>query len=187
MSICTLHNIRRCLFSLPSTNKIQAYAEKRIIGFSANQMYNVVNDVGQYSEFVPWCKKSEANKISDSLTLCDLTIGFPPLREKYRSRVTSLPPFVVHSVCADGSLFEVLDTTWRFGPGLSTDFDQTCTLYFSLKFKFKYSIHARISHLFFDQVVKTMVKAFLKRAEELYGPPSFNHFDSKVEIIDYKS
>ncbi|CEF67197.1 Coenzyme Q-binding protein COQ10, mitochondrial [Strongyloides ratti] len=182
-----MYNVRRYLFSLPKVNKNQVYAEKRVIGYSSSQMYNVVNNVEKYSEFVPWCKKSEVVKISDNLTICELTIGFPPLWEKYKSRVTSLPPYVVHSVCADGSLFEVLDTTWRFGPGLSENLDQTCTLYFSLTFQFKYSIHAQLSHLFFDQVVKTMVKAFLKRAENLYGPPSFNHFDSNIEIIDYKS
>uniref|UniRef100_A0A0N4ZVL8 C2H2-type domain-containing protein n=1 Tax=Parastrongyloides trichosuri TaxID=131310 RepID=A0A0N4ZVL8_PARTI len=187
MNTTTMNNLRRCMFSLPKVNKSQRYAEKRIIGFSANQMYDVVNNVEKYAEFVPWCKKSEIHKISDNLTLCDLTIGFPPLSEKYKSRVTSLKPYVVHSVCADGSLFETLDTTWRFGPGIPSNPEQTCTLHFSLTFQFKYSLHAQLSHLFFDQVVKTMVKAFLKRAENLYGPPSFDHFDSKVEIIEYKS
>uniref|UniRef100_A0AC35U0E9 C2H2-type domain-containing protein n=2 Tax=Rhabditophanes sp. KR3021 TaxID=114890 RepID=A0AC35U0E9_9BILA len=178
---------KRYLFNLTGAANKQAYAERRIIGYSADQMYHVVNTVTEYPQFVPWCKKANVKIISENLSLAELTIGFPPLSEHYQSRVTSLYPNVVHSVCSDGSLFDVLDTTWRFGPGLENDKQNTCTLHFSLVFQFKYSIHAHLSHLFFDQVVRTMVKAFLKRAEKLHGPPSFNHFDSKVEVLEYKS
>jgi len=43
-----------------------------------------------------------------------------------------------------------------------------------------------MSHLFFGQVVRKMVSAFLQRAEVVYGPPSFDHWDSPPVILSYK-
>ncbi|ULU01048.1 hypothetical protein L3Y34_001439 [Caenorhabditis briggsae] len=166
-------------------SKEMAYSEKRLIGFSRDEMFKVVSDVSEYHHFVPWCRSSTVEHEHESSQIATLEIGFPPFMEKYTSRVIYIKPSVVHSVVIENdNLFKTLDTTFRFGKG-NPSVERSCTLHYDLVFEFESAFHSRIAHLFFDKVVKTMVSAFLHRAEKLYGAPEFPH--TPPQVLQYKS
>jgi len=59
------------------------------------QMFDIVADVESYEQFVPWCKESNVTQRHGSGFRCRLTVGFPPVIERYTSVVTVSRPHMV--------------------------------------------------------------------------------------------
>ncbi|EDV26261.1 uncharacterized protein TRIADDRAFT_22596, partial [Trichoplax adhaerens] len=137
--------------------------------YSADEVFQVVADVTDYAEFIPWCRSSKVVRPIPNGFLATLEVGFPPISETYTSVVTLIRPTLARAVCKDGRLFKHLETTWRFSPGLANN-PNTCFLEFEIIFEFNSSIHNQLSGLFFEDIVKKMISAFDKRCHEIHGP-----------------
>jgi len=146
----------------------QVWSERKVVGYSCQQLFNVVSQVEKYEEFIPYCKKSVITLKKDSSLSANLVIRFKPFFNiSYTSHVTMIEPYLVTALCKDMKLFEHLRTVWKFSP---LEENPSHTLVdFAVSFKFQNSYHSYVAGLFIDDIVKKNMQAFLTRAEDLYG------------------
>ncbi|EIE24269.1 hypothetical protein COCSUDRAFT_28720 [Coccomyxa subellipsoidea C-169] len=164
---------RRSAFGLPNLNgdTSKHYQERRLIGYSPKQLYDVVAAVEHYKEFVPWCQRSEIiQERPPDFVEAELEVGFKLFVERYTSQVHLHRPGKVVSHVYDSTLFDHLDSTWEFKPGPTPG---STWLFFSVDFAFKSPLYRHIASVFFDEVVKHMMGAFEGRCKHLYGSSAF--------------
>ena len=141
------------------------HAESRIIQYTPEQLFDLVADVDRYPRFLPWCVASRVRSRSDTLLVADLTIGFGPFRESFTSRVTLDRPSRV-TVKYENGPFRYLNNQWDFTPR-----DTGTEVAFFVDFEFRSRILQAAIGVVFNEAVRRMVNAFLKRARDVYGPP----------------
>lgn len=145
------------------------HAETRTVPYSPKQMFDLVTDIGRYPEFLPWCLAARVTGREDGVLWADLVVGKGPFRESFTSKVLleegagGDPPRI--DVDYIKGPMRKMDNHWVFRPrgDGGTEID------FSVQFEFKSRMLDRVMAGFFDQLVRSMVAAFEKRAHALYG------------------
>jgi coenzyme Q-binding protein COQ10 len=138
---------------------------------SAEQMYDLIADVASYPKFLPWCTAARINSTkpaedgAGTVIDADLVISFKLFREKFASRVT-LNPIASHIDVEylDGP-FRYLNNHWQFN-ALE---DGACEVDFFVDFEFKSPMLQAVIGMVFNEAMQRIVRAFEKRADELYG------------------
>ena len=141
------------------------HAERQIVPYTPEQLFNLVADVGRYPEFLPWCVAARVRHRHADELVADLTVGFGPFRESFTSRVTLEPPRRVRVRYENGP-FRYLNNQWKFIPH-----PQGTEVAFFVDFEFRSRILQSAIGVVFNEAVRRMVNAFKKRARDIYGPP----------------
>lgn len=135
-----------------------------LVAYSANQMFDLVNDVDAYDKFLPGCRRSEILEQSESVMLAKMLLSKAGVEQILVTRNTLTPGRRIDMKLADGP-FKSLEGGWIFTP-LS---DEACKIELNLQFTFT----SKLVEFAFGKVFKTlttnMVKAFSERAKQVYG------------------
>lgn len=146
----------------------KVYEEKLVMGYSPEQLFDVVAAVDLYHGFVPWCQRSDIVKqYPDGSFDAELEIGFKFLVESYVSHVELERPKFVKSTVSESSLFDHLINIWEFNPG---PVPGSCDLHFLVDFKFRSPLYRQVATMFFKEVVSRLVGSFSERCRLIYGP-----------------
>ncbi|WP_338331365.1 type II toxin-antitoxin system RatA family toxin [Acetobacter sp. LMG 32666] len=142
------------------------HAETRVLPYRPDQIFDLVADVAHYPAFLPWCVAARLRTRTETELVADLTIGFGPFRESFTSRVTLDRPTTI-TVRYERGPFRYLRNVWKFMPHASG-----CQVDFFVDFEFNSRILQAAIGVVFTEATRLMVSAFIKRAKEVYGPPT---------------
>ena len=137
--------------------------EPRFLPQTAEQLFDLVSDVDDYPNFLPWCVALRVTSRDDNEIRADMVVGFKMLREKFTSRVTLTPKERIDVEYLDGP-FRYLENRWLF-----IDKDGGCEIDFFIDFEFRSRLLRKIMEPLFHEAVRRMVRAFEKRATERYA------------------
>ncbi|XP_057794482.1 uncharacterized protein LOC131010833 [Salvia miltiorrhiza] len=146
----------------------KVHQERHVMGYSPEQLFNVVAAVDMYEDFLPWCQRSQIIcQNPDGSFDAELEIGFKFLVESYTSHVQLTKPKSIKTTSSQTSLFDHLINVWEFSPG---PVPGSCNLYFMVDFKFQSPFYRQIANMFFKEVVSRLVSSFNDRCRQIYGP-----------------
>ena len=138
-----------------------------LIWYSPEEMFNLVTDVASYPQFLPWCDRASVQSRDDTGMTAQVGISFSGIRQSFTTRNTHVPGREVHMQLIDGP-FSQLEGQWKFLPVGEGD-QRACRIEFELRYGFSNIALATLIGPVFDRIAGSMVDAFVKRAEEVYG------------------
>jgi ribosome-associated toxin RatA of RatAB toxin-antitoxin module len=138
-----------------------------LVGYSAGQMFSLVDTVENYPEFLPWCSGASVNLQSEHIAHATLHINYHHLKHSFTTENKRYPPELIEMNLLDGP-FEHLDGHWRFIP-LS---ENACKIEFRLHYTFSHKLLEKLVGPVFYVIANSFVEAFVERAEQIYGTHS---------------
>lgn len=149
---------------------MHTHHETRRLPYSAQQMYDLVADVGSYPQFLPWCAAARIRSVTPradgaEVMEADLVISFKVFRERFGSRVTLWPQTKkIDTEYLDGP-FRYMKSNWAFADAP----DGGCNVTFFVDFEFRNAVLQGIIGVVFNEAMQRIVRAFERRAAQLYA------------------
>ena len=138
-----------------------------LIWYSPEEMFRLVTDVARYPEFLPWCNQAQVLEQDDQGMLADIGISMAGISQVFTTRNTHVAGREVHMKLVKGP-FSQLDGVWRFSP-VGDGAQRACKVELTLNYGFSSAALAAIVGPVFDRIAASLVDAFVKRAERIYG------------------
>lgn len=142
-----------------------AMVEKSVlIEHSAQQMFDLVNEVEDYPGFLPWCSQTRVEFRDASRTVATLHINYRSVKSHFTTENEKEIPLRMRIKLVDGP-FRRLEGLWHFRPLA----ENACKIEFRLSYDFSSKMFEKVIGPVFSQIANTFVDAFVKRADEVYG------------------
>ena len=140
-----------------------------LVRFPAHLMYELVEDVEAYPQFLPWCSNSRILRRSGDVVDAELVIKKAGLHKSFATRNTLLAPDQIRISLLEGP-FSHLEGVWNF-TSLRPDASK---ISLELEFEMTGKLVNLAFGALFNQICNTMVDAFNERAKAIYN---YSHKD----------
>jgi ribosome-associated toxin RatA of RatAB toxin-antitoxin module len=142
-----------------------------LIWYSAQQMFDLVSDVASYPQFLPWCDRASVLKRDQNGQIAEIGLNFRGLRQSFttcNTHVQLLGGVIEDRLQLVSGPFSQLDGVWRFSPVGGADLG-SCKIQLQLRYAFDNVAMAAVVGPVFGSIASSLVDAFVKRAEQVYG------------------
>lgn len=139
-------------------------SKSALVGHSAREMYDLVCDFEAYPEFLPWCSDSRLISRSADEIVGELEVSRVGIRQRFSTSNRLVENQRMDIQLRDGP-FRKLEGGWRFH-ALRED---ACKVELVLDFEFAGRLIDTAFGRVFNQIASTLVDAFCKRADDIYG------------------
>ncbi len=133
------------------------------VPYSAAQMFDLVNDIESYPAFLHWCQDAAVERSDATEVVATLDVGLGGIRKQFTTRNTLQRPERISIELVKGP-FRSLSGRWDFEDKGSDG----CVVGLRLEFEVAHTPLDMMFAALFEEIVRSQVAAFVKRAETRY-------------------
>jgi len=133
------------------------------VPYSAEQMYQLVNQVDDYPKFLNWCSDASILKQTSDQIIASVEINKSGFNQSFTTINTLTPNQRIDMKLKEG-MFKQLNGAWVF----TKLNDQACKIELSLNFSFSSKILDLAISPIFTSIANSQLEAFVARAKVVY-------------------
>ncbi|CAG7602062.1 type II toxin-antitoxin system RatA family toxin [Candidatus Vallotia tarda] len=134
------------------------------IHYSPELMFELVTDIDDYPNFLPWCSSVEIKKQDETSVEARINIRFKGIQQNFTTYNRQKRPERIDIEFKEGP-FKRFTGYWNF---IQLK-DNACKVEFALRYMFSNIILEKLIGPIFHHIANTFVESFVRRAEERYG------------------
>lgn len=136
-----------------------------LVPYSASQMFDLVNDIEHYPEFMHGCKSAAVISRTDKELVGELCLAKAGISHRFVTRNTLLRPTKIDMQLVEGN-FSAFHACWTF-----TELtDSACKVMLVMEFEFKTGLVEFAAEKLFSSSANSLVDALVTRAGQVYAP-----------------
>jgi len=139
-------------------------SKSAIVPHTPQQMFELVNNINDYSNFLNWCDSSSILNETGNQITASVQINKNGFKQTFTTVNTLTPYSSIKMELLDGP-FDELKGEWRF-KNLG---DNAAKVYLDLEFSFKSRIADMTISPLFKSIANSQLDAFVERAKHIYG------------------
>jgi len=139
-------------------------SKSAIVPYTPQQMFELVNNIDDYSQFLNWCDSSSILNQSDDQITASVQINQGGLKQSFSTLNTLTPYKSIEMQLLDGP-FDELSGEWRF----ETLGENASKVHLTLQFKFKSMLIDMALFPIFKSIANSQLDSFVARAKYIYG------------------
>lgn len=136
----------------------------RLLGYTPEQLFDLVADVDRYPEFLPWWIEARIRKREGNVYYTDQVVGFGPVRERFGSKTVLERPERIDVTSSDPP-FQHFHLAWQF----SSVSAKGCRVVLKTGLEFRSRALQDLFGWSLAGETGRIIAAFQSRADQFYG------------------